>query len=415
MATTDPGSPAGSGAGGAGPDTGISCLAIVLGFHGVAADPARLAHEYAPESGGIDFAGMTLAAREMGFKAGVRRIRPRRLDRAALPAIAEATDGTFFILARADGERALIQRPGAQPETLTRAELAERWTGRALLVARRARLAGGKRRFGVSWFAPALVRHRGILGQVLVASAIVQLFGLAMPLFFQVIVDKVLVHQGLTTLGVVFVGMISLAGFEALLGGLRAWMLAHTASRVDAELGGRLVRHLLSLPLGYFETRPVGQTVARARELENVRAFLTGSGLTAALDFVFAAVFLLVMYAYSPTLTAVVLASLPLYAILSLAITPALRRRIEERFRRGAANHAFLVETVSGIETVKASAVEPRMQQQWDEQLAAYVKASYRAAILATIGGQAAMLINRVTMAAVLWLGAKAVLLQVLP
>lgn len=395
---------------GAGPDTGILCLAIVSRFHEVAADPARLAHEYASASGKTDLASLTRAARALGFKAGVRRLKPSRLDRAALPAIAEGKDRSFFVLVEAGDGKALIHRPGAPPETLTHAELAERWTGRALLMARRARLTGEKRRFGISWFAPALLRHRGILRDVLVASLFVQLFGLVTPLFFQAIIDKVLVHRGLTTLDMLGIGWVTLLVFNAVLGGLRSYMLAHTASRVDAELGSRLVRHLLALPLGYFATRPVGQTVARARELENVRAFITGSGLTAVLDLLFAGVFLLVMYAYSPKLTAAVLVSLVFYAAVSAAITPDLRRRIEERFRRGAANHAFLVETVSGIETVKTTAVEPRMWRRWEEQLAAYARASFRVAVLGIVGGQSVQFINHATTAAVVWFGAREVL-----
>ena len=411
MAESDgPGDAAGSGDRGAAPDTGIACLALLLRFHGMAADPAQLAHEYAPASGGVDLLELTRAAREQGLKAGVRRLALDRLHRAALPAIAEAADGSFFVLAKADGEKVLVQRPGAPPETLAHAELAARWTGRALLLARRAQLPGEGRRFGLSWFVPALVKHRRILGEVLLASFFVQAFALVTPLFFQVVVDKVLVHRGLTTLDVLVVGLLALTVFEAVLGGLRSYMMAHTASRVDVELGARLVRHLLALPLPYFEARQVGQTVARARELENVRAFLTGSALTVVLDLAFAAVFLAVMFAYSPTLTFVVLASLPFYVALSIGITPGLRRRIEERFRRGAANHAFLVESVSGIETLKAMAVEPRMRQRWEEQLAAYARASFRAAMVGTFGSQSVQLINRVTTALVLWFGARAVL-----
>ncbi len=145
MAEADgPGDAAGSGDRGGAPDTGLSCLAL-LRFHGMAADPAQLAHEYAPASGGVDLPGLTRAAREQGLKAGVRRLALRRLDRAALPAIAEAADGTFFVLAKADGEKVLVQRPGAPPETLDHAALAACWTGRVLLLAWRAQPAAKRR------------------------------------------------------------------------------------------------------------------------------------------------------------------------------------------------------------------------------------------------------------------------------
>ena len=405
-----PGGAAGPDARDAGLDTGILCLANVSYIHGVAVDPARLAHEYASASGKTDMAGLARAARVLGFKTAVRQPSLRRLGRAGTPAIAEGKDKNFFVIAKVGRRKAPIQRPGAPPETVTHAELAELCTGRVLLLARRAPLEGEKRRFGISWFAPALLRHKVILRDVLIASLFVQLFGLVTPLFFQAIIDKVLVHRGFITLNVLGAGWLALVILNSVLGGLRSWLVAHTASRVDAELGARLVRHLLSLPLGYFETRPAGQTVARARELEHVRAFLTGPGLTAILDLLFVAVFLAVMFAYSQKLTWIVLASLALYAAISAAITPGLRRRIEERFRRGAANHSFLVETVSGIETVKTMAVEPRMREQWEEQLAAYAGASYRASLLGTIGAQAVQLVNHTTAALVVWFGAYEVL-----
>jgi len=171
-------------------------------------------------------------------------------------------------------------------------------------------------------------------------------------------------------------------------------------------LGAQLFRHLLALPLAYFEARRVGDTVARVRELEHIRQFLTSSSVTVVLDVVFIAVFLAVMWLYSSMLTLVVMASLPLYAILSIAITPTIRTRLNEKFNRGAENQSFLVEAVGGIQTVKALAVEPPLQRRWDEQLAGYVQASFRATSLITIAGQLATFIQKTTTIAVMWVGA---------
>lgn len=176
--------------------------------------------------------------------------------------------------------------------------------------------------------------------------------------------------------------MVALALFDALLGGLRTYLFAHTTNRIDVGLGAHLFRHVLSLPLAYFEARRVGDTVARVRELEHIRQFLTSNSVTVVLDVVFTVVFLVVMWCYSASLTLIVLGSLPLYAILSLVITPIIRTRLNEKFTRGADNQAFLVEAVSGIQTVKALAVEPPLQRRWDEQLAGYVRASFRATSL---------------------------------
>jgi subfamily B ATP-binding cassette protein HlyB/CyaB len=194
--------------------------------------------------------------------------------------------------------------------------------------------------------------------------------------------------------------------FEVVLGGVRTYLFAHTTSRVDVLLGARLFKHLLALPISYFESRPTGQTVARVRELENIRDFLTSSALTLVIDLFFCIVFLAVMYLYSPMLTLIVVMSIPFYALLAVIVTPMLRARIEEKFERGAHNQSFLVESVSGVETLKAMAVQPQMQMRWEESLAAYVKASFRAISLGNWAGQGVQLINKLTTAAVLWFGA---------
>jgi len=226
------------------------------------------------------------------------------------------------------------------------------------------------------------------------------------PLFTQVVIDKVLVHNSLTTLHVLSVGMLALTVFEALLGGLRAYVLYHTSSRIDVELGARLFSHLLALPMAYFEARRVGDTVARIRELENIRQFLTSSTVTLVVDVLFTGIFLGVMFFYSPFLTWIVIGLLPGYAVLFAAVTPVFRARLSERFNRGAENYAFLVEAVNGIQTVKALSVEPQMQRRWEEQLAAYVRASLSAVNLGNVAGQLGSFLNKVSLIAILWAGA---------
>jgi subfamily B ATP-binding cassette protein HlyB/CyaB len=324
-----------------------------------------------------------------------------------LPAIAAHKDGSWFIIAKVAENKALIHDPKSQrPLSLSRAELEAIWTGKLVMVTTRASLAGAARRFDLTWFIPSLVKYWKLLSEVLTASFFLQLFGLVSPLFFQVVVDKVLVHRGLSTLDVVLIGLIVTIVFERLLTGLRSYVLSHTTNRIDVELGARLFHHTLSLPLAYFQARRVGDTVARIRELENIRSFLTGQALTVVLDVFFAIVFFVVMYIYSPILTFIVAGSIPFYVLLSVAVTPVLRRRLEDKFNRGAENQAFLVESVTGVETLKAMAVEPRMQQRWEEQMAAYVSSAFRAGNLSNWAGQGVQLINAIVMAAVLWKGA---------
>ena len=391
-------------------DTGAFSLAMMLRFFKLPADPEQIRHEYSPTGSALSTMDLVRAARALGLKARAARVKRNRLDKVALPAIAVGPNGRFFVLAQVGDGKALYQAPGEKPQTVPLDELMGLWTGELILLSRRAQLAGEDRKFDISWFIPAIVKYRRLFGEILLASLFIQIFALVTPLFFQVIIDKVLVHRGLTTLDVLIIGLVSITAFEVILGGLRTFVFAHTTSRVDVELGARLFRHLLALPIAYFQARQVGQTVARVRELENIRDFLTSSALTVLLDLLFTVVFLVVMYYFSPTLTWIVLGAIPFYVALSLFITPVLRRRIEERFQRGAVNQAFLTESVSGVETLKAMAVEPQMRQRWEEQLAAYVKASLRVVTLGTFGSQGAQLINKVVTALILWFGAHMVI-----
>ncbi len=292
------------------------------------------------------------------------------------------------------------------PEAWARDDFERLWDGSLLLVSRRLALGDAGRPFGLSWFFSAVLRYRRILGEVLLVSLALQLVGLATPLFFQVVVDKVLVHRGLSTLDVIAVGLGLAMTFEVLLGGLRSYVFSHTTNRIDVELGARLFHHLVHLPLGYFSTRRVGDSVARVRELENIRQFLTGSTLTLVLDLLFASIFLAVIYFYSVPLGLIVTGSVPLYGLISAVATPALRLRIQEKFRRGAENQSFLVETITGIETVKAMAVEPVVQQKWEEQLASYVRAAFRVTSLGVAASQFAQFVSKGTTLLILYAGA---------
>ena len=391
-------------------DTGAFALAMILRFFKLPADPNQIRHEYAPDGGPLDTSAIIRAARSFGLKARSVKAKASRLEKTPLPAVAEARDGSFFILAQIAEDKALVQVPGGRPETISIDEFEGRWSGRLILASRRAQLAGEDRKFDITWFIPAIVRYRRLFGEVMLASLFLQLFGLVTPLFFQVVIDKVLVHRGLTTLDVLVIGLVAITVFDVILGTLRTYVFSHTTSRVDVELGARLFRHLMALPIAYFEARQVGQTVARVRELENIRNFLTSSALTVVLDLLFTFVFLAVMWHFSETLTWIVLAAIPFYVALSIGITPTLRRRIEERFQRGAVNQAFLVESVTGVETLKSMAVEPQMRQRWEEQLAAYVRSSFRTVMLGTIGAQGAQMINKIVTALILWFGATLVI-----
>ncbi|WP_266171405.1 type I secretion system permease/ATPase [Dyella subtropica] len=392
-------------------DTGLAGLVLIARFHGIAADAAQLAHEFQEPGRPFGRDLVLLAAKKLGLKAKAVQSAADRLSYLALPALAMDRDGSFYVIARANDQKVLIQDPRrAAPEILSLAEVEARGSGEVLLFTSRASLTGELSRFDFSWFIPAVVKYRKLLGEILLVSFFLQLLGLITPLFFQVVMDKVLVHRGLTTLDVIAVGLLLCLTFESILSGLRTYVFAHTTSRIDVELGARLFRHLLSLPLAYFQARRVGDSVARIRELENIRNFLTGNAITLVMDVLFSFVFIAVMLCYSGWLTLAVVASLPLYAFLSFTLTPALRARLREKFNRGAENQAFLVETINGIDTVKAMAVEPQTNRRWDNQLAGYVEAGFRTAALGTVAREGVNYIGKLVTVVTIWVGARLVI-----
>ncbi|MFF9550749.1 type I secretion system permease/ATPase [Methylobacterium fujisawaense] len=337
-----------------------------------------------------------------------------RLWRVPLPTILELHDGAFTCLIERNLEKGWLRL--LDPVTLVRCEFSalemrEIWTGRMVLVTRRAFGPGADpHTYGFQWFVPSVWRYRKPLAHVLLASLFIQLFALATPLFFQLVVDKVLVHKGLETLVVLVVGLAVVGLFDALLQYLRTYALSHTASRIDAELGSRLFEHLLRLPIGYFETRQTGQTVARMRELETVRQFLTGQGVSSVIDTGFALVLVAVLFLYSAKLALIVLLSAPLYVLASSLVRPILRERTKEKFNRGAQSQQFLVESVVGIQTIKAAAVEPVMRAEWDERLAAYLGTSFRTVMIGAAGQGGIQYISRLTTALILFFGAQEVM-----
>ena len=392
-------------------DAGLQGLVLLAQFHGIAADPAQLVHQFGDGARPFDETALLLAGRHLGLKAKISTQPAHRIGMVALPALALDDSGQHFIVAKAGEDSVLIHDFSEQrPRMLSSEEFATRYQGRLMQVTSRASVLGQLAKFDFRWFVPAVVKYRKLLVEVLVASLFIQLFALVTPLFYQVVMDKVLVHHAMTTLEVVAVGLVSIALFDVVLSGLRSYVFAHTTSKIDVELGARLFRHILALPLSYFESRRVGDTIARVRELENIRSFLTGQALTSLLDLLFTGVFLAVMFWYSGWLTLIVLLSLPVYALWSASITPVLRKRLDEKFARSADNQSFLVETINGIGTVKATAVDPRVTRTWDNQLAGYVGASFRVTRLATIGQQGIQLVQKLVGIAILFFGARLVI-----
>ena len=389
-------------------DSGLAALVLLLRFNGVGVNSEQIRHRF---GGDIGVPEMVRCAKEFGLKARTSHSKWQRLINMPLPGIAVLRDGRCLVLAKANKDQVLLQDPfSPRPTLMSRSDFEAVWDGRLILMTRRAGLVDLSRRFDISWFLGAIHKYRHLLGEVLAASFFLQLFALVSPLFFQVVIDKVLVSRTLSTLDVLVIGLVTISIFETILGILRTYLFAHTTNRIDVELGARLFRHLLALPISYFQARRVGDSVARVRELENIRNFLTSSALTLVIDLFFTFVFLAVMFIYSPLLTAIVIGAFPFYIGISVCATPFFRQRLDEKFARGAENQAFLVESVTGVQTLKSMAVEPQMQRRWEEQLAGYVAASFRVISLGNTASQTVQLVNKLVIAGVLYFGAKLVI-----
>jgi ATP-binding cassette subfamily B protein len=265
-------------------------------------------------------------------------------------------------------------------------------------------------RFSLRWFLPYLSRYRGVLVQVFVASFFVQLFGLANPLMIQVIIDKVIVQNSVDTLQTLGIFLLGISIVEAILTSLRTYLFVDTTNRIDMSLGSEIIDHLLRLPLNYFERRPVGEISTRVNELENIRQFMTGTALTVVLDAVFSVIYIVVMVIYSPLLTAVALGIIPLFIILTLVFSPTIRRQLRTKAERNAETQSYLVEVMTGIQTVKAQNIELRSRWKWQERYARYVSAGFQTVITSTLASSTSQFLNKLSGLLVLWVGAYLVL-----
>ncbi|WP_392564379.1 type I secretion system permease/ATPase [Orbus wheelerorum] len=382
-------------------------FAIIAQFYGMSVNIKSLKEQFYLDDKHEISLQFVRAVKKAGLKC--RYIKHLNLNsKISTPIIIHLEERGYIVLLAAKKDQWLIQDPAKkQPEVIQPHKEAKI---SAFLFTKRVSWETVNQEFNIQWFLQAFMRYKKLIGEILMASFFIQILALVTPLFFQVVVDKVLAHQSLTTLDVLALGMLTIVIFDVILGGLRNYQMAHTSQRIDVMLSSLLYKHLLSLPLSYFKSRQVGITVARVYELKTVREFLTGGALTLCLDILFTVVFFIIMALYSLPLTLIVLVSLIPYILLSIFITPILRRRLDEQFQQGAKNQAFLVESISGVEQVKAMAVENHMTRRWDEQIAYFVTSCFKTQNLSNIAGQISQFVNKLTSVAILWYGASLVI-----
>jgi len=338
------------------------------------------------------------AARALGFKTG-HGPHPTDWQQLPLPAIAflravpETTSGESIpsipvLILKTDGHKLLYFRSGSQtPETLVVDEAATQFEPELILASREASgtnkegdIPGFKaetKKFGFKWFIPELLKHKTIWRDVLLASLAIQLVGLATPLFTQVIIDKVVVHQTHSTLIVLGIALVMFMLFTSGMSWLRQYLVLHTGNRIDAVLGSQVFRHLLRLPLPYFENRPTGTLVARLHGVETIREFVSGAAVTLVLDFPFLLIFLAVMFAYSWQLSLIAVGLLGTIAFISFLVAPVFRDKLNQQFILGARNQSFLTEYVAGMATVKSLQMEADIDKKYGDFLAQYLAAGF--------------------------------------
>jgi ATP-binding cassette subfamily B protein len=269
-----------------------------------------------------------------------------------------------------------------------------------------------REKFGFRWFLPAIRKHKKILAEVFIASFFVQMLGLANPLLTQVIIDKVLVQNSLSTLHVLGVLFVLIAVATVVLTAVRTYLFVDATNRIDLSVGSRIMDHLYKLTLSYFQRRPVGEVSSRLRELENIREFLTGTALTVGLDAIFSIVYMGMMFFYDIKLAIVALVVVPLMAAVTALGAPILRDQIRRRSEESAKQQSHLIETLTGVQTLKAGNIEQPSRWEWQKRYAGFMSAGFHAILTSTAMGSANSLLNRLGDLAVLWYGAMLVINQ---
>jgi len=377
----------------------------------------RVLNEQMQRTGGLSLPLCGAVADLIGLHAQLVNVPPQSINRLQTPALVPWHEG-FAVLYEAKPRELVLgvpelgivrRKPADLLDSLPRSEDGQLPEAIPVLLVQRTKHTP-KQRFGLQWFLPSLVRYRRVLILVFIASFFVQLFGLANPLMIQVIIDKVIVQNSIDTLHVLGLFLVIIAVFEALLTSFRTYLFVDTTNRIDMHLGSEIIDHLVRLPLRYFERRPVGELASRINELENIRQFLTGTALTVVLDAVFSVLYIVVMFIYSWVLTIVSLAIIPLFVLLTVIVSPIVRRQLRTKAERNAQTQSYLVEVMSGIQTVKAQNIELRSRWQWQERYARYVSAGFKTVLTSTTAGSTSNFLNKLSALLVLWVGAYLVL-----
>ncbi|PHM16870.1 MAG: type I secretion system permease/ATPase [Sulfuricurvum sp. PD_MW2] len=390
----------------------LTALEVAAKLNRIAIDTRVIIKEYALGESEPSIEELNRIAIAQGFRATIKKLSIEKLiENYPMPIIVQRLDGSYFSILQANGEKhelLIFDITRKEPYIMSYEEWAQQSSGKSIVL--KHRILSAEARFGFGWFFYQIMKYKKVIAEVLIASFVLQLFGLVAPLFTQVILDKVLVHRSMSTLDVLAIAFIAVAIFELMITLIRSYIFAHTTSKIDARLGAKLFHHLLALPYVYFEKRKVGNIISRVRELDQIREFIANKSVTLILDVLFSVVFVAVMLLYSVKLTLIVVGFVAVIGTLYFFITPELRRRLEEKFQMGANSNAYLVEAVSGVQTVKSLALEGSMQRKWEDYLARYVNSGFHLINLSNILGGVSGVLQKLMTISMLYVGVTLVL-----
>ncbi|MDF5709632.1 MAG: peptidase domain-containing ABC transporter [Nostoc sp. S4] len=394
-------------------DASLACFQMLSQYFNIPLrrDTLRRVLTQQEQKGSISLQFCAAAAELMGLTTQMVKVPAAAVSRLQLPVMISWQDSFAIVYKNSDREL-LIAVPEMGLLHYKLRDFAENWGAEGEVLLLQTNKNTPKSRFNLSWFVPSLRRYRKVLIEVLIASIVIQLFGLVNPLATQVIIDKVLVGNSPDTLEVFGIFLLVVAVIEAILTSVRTHLFTDTTNRIDLTLGSEVINHLLRLPLSYFERRPVGELATRIHELENIRSFLTGTALTVVMDAVFSVVYIVVMAVYSPVLTLVALATVPLFGLLNLLVSPLMRRQLQHKAECNAETQSYLVEVMGGMQTVKAQNLEMRSRWQWQERYARYISAGFKTVSTQTTASSVSSFLNKFSSMLVLWVGAFLVLNQ---
>ena len=393
--------------------TGRLALIQILQHFGVGVEEIEV---QCPEDTALDWGRLRRAARHYSLRAQLLAPAMAELPDLPVPSLVRLQNGHYASLAVCRSAVIILLDPTIpHPLAMPFDQFASIWDGEVMVFSARWSWAHFKQKYNLPWFMQIIGHYKKYLAEVLVAAFFLQLMGIGMPLITQVIIDKVIGNQGFSTLKVIGCSMVLFFFLQALLTAVKTYLLADTTNKLDAILGSRLIRHLVSLPLPYYESRRAGDILMRVEALTSIREFLTGEGLMTVLDVLFSVVFIAFMLYYSVPLTGIALLIIPLYILQNFWAMPRIQRRIDAVWRTGSLRQSFLVESVANVDTIKSLALEPQFNHRWEGHVARNIRASYDNAKLRVVLGDFSSLTETIASLGILWYGGHLVMDGVLP